>query len=232
MTDVGGLLAALRTRGVTLRAEGDQIVIRPADRVTAEEKAMLKSHREEVLARLRTPGRSSSPEGPVRPVRAEPARPSPSTPATASQEVPPPDPAEVARLLQLPLPQLDRMVEVRMQWSPVPLWFVPDEVAADQLLSEGVSRGRVWTTQELLTLLALPDITQAGTRRIALAKLQFDATLDAVLPPPNTTPSRSPRRSASKATTSPTTSSAPSPAPSPPPSPWLPGLAPIPKEDF
>ena len=43
-------------------------------------------------------------------------------PAAASQEVPPPDPAEVARGLGLPLARLDRMVEVeiRMGWCPVP----------------------------------------------------------------------------------------------------------------
>jgi hypothetical protein len=64
------------------------------------------------------------------------------------------------------------MVEVRMNWSPVPLWLVADEAVAAQLLAEGVPRGRTWTVDELQALLSIPGITEAGARRLALAKLE------------------------------------------------------------
>ena len=66
-----------------------------------------------------------------------------------------PDPAEVARVLGLPLPQLDRLLEVRVSWLPVTLWFVPGEAQTEGLLAEGVSRGRIWTAGELLDLLSI-----------------------------------------------------------------------------
>jgi hypothetical protein len=96
---------------------------------------------------------------------------------------PAPPPAEVARVLGLPLDRLDRMVEVRMAWCPVSLWFVPDEPAADALRAEDVPRGRIWTVHELLALLRTPDLTKAGTRTRALAKLEFDGELTEVRRP-------------------------------------------------
>jgi hypothetical protein len=65
------------------------------------------------------------------------------------------------------------MVEVRMAWCPT-LWFVPDEPAAEQLLTEGIRRGRVWTIAELLDLLAILGLTKAHARTLALAKLEVD----------------------------------------------------------
>ena len=71
------------------------------------------------------------------------------------------DPALVARLLGLPLlPDFHaagQMLEVRVPWLPVSLWFVPDESAAEALVGEGVSRGRVWTAHELVDLLRVPE---------------------------------------------------------------------------
>jgi hypothetical protein len=80
-------------------------------------------------------------------------------------------------VLGLPLERLDRPVEVTMRWASAPLWFVPDEAAADALLGEGVPRGRVWTTQELLELFAIPGLTTADARRLAIAKLAIDGVL-------------------------------------------------------
>jgi len=84
-----------------------------------------------------------------------------------------PDPAAVARLLGLPLNKVDRVIEVRVRWLPMSLWFVPDEAGVEMLLSEGVTRGRIWTTSELLDLLNT-DITKASARTLAVVKLQFD----------------------------------------------------------
>jgi len=85
-----------------------------------------------------------------------------------------PAPAEVARVLGLPLNQLDRVLEVRVPWLPVTLWFCPAEADATGLMTEGVSRGRIWTAAELLDLLGIPSITKAGVRTLAVAKLEFD----------------------------------------------------------
>jgi hypothetical protein len=95
----------------------------------------------------------------------------PSVRATASQEGPRPDPAEIARVLGLPLPQLDRLVEVRAPWSPVTLWFVPGEAQAEELLADGVSWGRIWTAGELLaSLTGHPGLESPMTRLTRLTR--------------------------------------------------------------
>jgi hypothetical protein len=92
----------------------------------------------------------------------------------------PPTPAEVARVLGLPIPFLDRMLEVRVPGLPVTLWFVPGENAVELLMAEGVTRGRIWTSQELLTWLTIPGITKASTRTTIEYKLAFEGVLTAV----------------------------------------------------
>jgi hypothetical protein len=99
-----------------------------------------------------------------------------------------PDPVEVARLLDLPISQLDRMVEVRVPWLPLTLWLVPSLRAAELLVQEGLSRGRIWTATELLNLLAVPGITTADARRLAEAKLEFDGEITGVRPVPEDLP--------------------------------------------
>jgi hypothetical protein len=67
--------------------------------------------------------------------------------------------------------------QVRMTWCPVPLWLVPDEAGAEALRADGVPRGRIWTTAEVLALLAIPGLTDAEARRRALAKLEGDGVI-------------------------------------------------------
>jgi hypothetical protein len=88
-------------------------------------------------------------------------------------------------------------VEIRMAWCPVPLWFVPDEPAAEQLLTEGISSGRVWTIAEPLDLPAIPGLTKAHARTLALAKLEVDGLLTDVRPadPRDDVPRAPPTRS-------------------------------------
>jgi hypothetical protein len=91
----------------------------------------------------------------------------------------------VAHLLGLPLARFaeaGQMLEVRVPWLPVTLWFVPDEPAVAMLLGEGLSRGRIWTAGELLDLLRIPDLTTARGRTVALAKLGFDGEVVTVRP--------------------------------------------------
>jgi hypothetical protein len=86
--------------------------------------------------------------------------------------VPAPDPAAVAEVLALPLCQLHCVLEVRVPWWPVSLWFVPGEIDVEGLLGEGVSRGRIWTVSELLDLLAI-GASRPQLQTVAHAKLAF-----------------------------------------------------------
>jgi hypothetical protein len=88
--------------------------------------------------------------------------------------------SEVARVLGLRLPQLDRLLEVRVPWLAVSLWFVPDPSAAEVLVGEGVSRGRIWTSSELIDLIGIPNITTASARRLAETKAAIDGEITAV----------------------------------------------------
>ena len=92
------------------------------------------------------------------------------------------DPAEVARVLGLPLAQLDRMLEVRVPWWPAGLWFVPT-VADAETLCGGIPRCRIWTGGDLQEWLSIPGMTKAGLRTLALAKLQFDGEITDVRRP-------------------------------------------------
>lgn len=94
------------------------------------------------------------------------------------------DPSAVARVLGLPLDQLDRVLEIRVPWLPVSLWFVPDERAVEGLLGDGVTRGRIWTAAELQDLLSLPRVTPATARTLAEAKLAMDGDVVTVRTPP------------------------------------------------
>jgi hypothetical protein len=69
-----------------------------------------------------------------------------------------------------------KLLEARVPWFDVTLWFVPDERDADMLGREGVNRGRVWTTRELIGSLAVADQSQA-VRTIALVKVAFHGAI-------------------------------------------------------
>jgi TubC N-terminal docking domain len=90
------------------------------------------------------------------------------------------DPAEVVRVLGLPLDQLDRILEVRVPWWPDGLWFVPTEADAEMLCGEGITRGRVWTARELQDLLTITVLTKTAVRTVAEAKLAMDGDVAAV----------------------------------------------------
>jgi hypothetical protein len=204
MTSVANLVADLQARGITLEARGTRLAVRPASRVTDDEKAALRRHRAEVLAVLRTDPAEVSPppawcwhHGPVnvppghrliaRPVsrltpnEQEALRQHKAEIMTLLERSPvPPDPLEVARILGLQISQLDRMVEIRVPWLPVTLWFVPGPAEVEILVAEGVTPGRIWTSLELLQALAIPDITTAGVRRLAEAKLEFKAEITGI----------------------------------------------------
>ncbi len=91
---------------------------------------------------------------------------------------------DVGTILAMPLDQFARegsLLEVRVPWLDVTLWFVPEERNADALVREDVSRGRVWTATEVMDVMAISERTSEALRTIALAKLTFDGDIAAVI---------------------------------------------------
>jgi hypothetical protein len=70
-----------------------------------------------------------------------------------------------------------QLLEIRVPWLGVTLWFVPDERGADALGREGVRRGRVWTAMELMALMALRCRTPPTVQSLAHAKYTIDRDL-------------------------------------------------------
>ena len=71
-------------------------------------------------------------------------------------------------------------LEIRVSWYGQTLWFVPADRDAEALEQEGISRGRIWTANELLDLLTLPNLIADPLRSVALAKLEFSGTVVAI----------------------------------------------------
>jgi hypothetical protein len=86
-------------------------------------------------------------------------------------------------ILAIPLDEFaanGELLEVRVPWLDVTLWFVPEERDAEALVRDGVNRGRVWTATELMAVMAIGGRTSEALRPIALAKLTFDGDIAAV----------------------------------------------------
>ena len=110
----------------------------------------------------------------------------PETPAPSRPEFD--DPAtsdrELTTILAMPLDVFARdgqLLEVRVPWLDVTLWFAPEERDAEALVRDGVSRGRVWTATELMDVMAISGRTQEALRTIALAKVTFDGDITEVI---------------------------------------------------
>ncbi|MBI2525263.1 MAG: hypothetical protein HYV93_04705 [Candidatus Rokubacteria bacterium] len=106
--------------------------------------------------------------------------------APTQVEAPPPvlragDPgfaAAVARLVGMPLDQYARdgaPLEVRVPWHGETVWFVPDDRQAEALVRDDVSRGRIWTAEELLHV--MPVANRGMVPTISIAKLTMDGHL-------------------------------------------------------
>src|SRR5262245_55608839 len=67
--------------------------------------------------------------------------------------------------------------ELKVAWLRDTLWVVPDEVAGATLVANGISRGRIWTAEELADIFRTPGITQDHARIIRQAKLEFDGEI-------------------------------------------------------
>ena len=92
---------------------------------------------------------------------------------------------DLIELLGMPLDRFMReghLLEVRVPWLEVTLWFVPEERDAAALERTGTGRGRVWTASELIRLMAIPDRTPEVVETITRAKLAVDGDLVEVRP--------------------------------------------------
>src|SRR3989442_2996512 len=163
-TTVEVVLSRLRLLGVTLTPVGDRIRCRPASVVPPDLRDIMKEHKDEILKLLATEAGDGIAKAP--------------TPGSPSA----PQPA-LAGMLGMPLDVFAREgqpLEVQVPWAPVTLWFCPDARQGEMLVSDGISRGRIWTAAELMDLLSSSNVTQEAARVVALAKLEFDGDVVAV----------------------------------------------------
>ncbi|MCI0408343.1 MAG: hypothetical protein L0191_07235, partial [Acidobacteria bacterium] len=83
-------------------------------------------------------------------------------------------------VLSLPLSQFEREgcpLEIQVPGISQSLFFVPTERDAQDLVAEGIRRGRIWTASELAGLCTEPRPTHDEVVSIARAKLMFSATI-------------------------------------------------------
>jgi hypothetical protein len=84
------------------------------------------------------------------------------------------------RLLGLPLDVFETkssIIEIRVPFLVVTLFFVSTDKEVKTLSREGISRGRIWTARELIDLLSIPMLTQDNLTTVAQTKVVFDADL-------------------------------------------------------
>lgn len=75
---------------------------------------------------------------------------------------------------------LTACIEFRSPWCTPTLWLAPSTADADALLDAGITRGRVWTLEELRLVFAA-GVHGAELRVLVQAKLASDGDVAAVL---------------------------------------------------
>ncbi len=75
------------------------------------------------------------------------------------------------------------LLNIRVPWLSATLWMVPGEQDVATLVDEGVSRGRIWTSRELIDLFSGSEVTLDHIKTVALAKLEFAGEVVEVRPP-------------------------------------------------
>jgi hypothetical protein len=74
--------------------------------------------------------------------------------------------------------QLDRVLEIAVPWSDVPLLLAPGCRIAAELRSRDPKPGRVWCTCEVIDLM-LTGVSPADVRKVAQTKMVFGGTVTA-----------------------------------------------------
>ena len=72
------------------------------------------------------------------------------------------------------------LLEVRVPWLTVTLWFVPEAGDAAVLERVGIGRGRILTANELTDLLSVPERTTTLVQTLAQVKLQMNGDITGV----------------------------------------------------
>lgn len=91
--------------------------------------------------------------------------------------------AEVDRVLDMPVSAFERQqsaLELRVGWWHETLWLVPTARAANTLLAEGVSAGRISRAQELARFLAAPGLEHDDISRVGRVKAALGAEIVSV----------------------------------------------------
>jgi hypothetical protein len=71
-------------------------------------------------------------------------------------------------------------LELSVPWLDVTLWVVPGEPDVAALMAEGVSRGRIWTAFELMSLLQITESSPGTIETLARAKIVLDGDITEV----------------------------------------------------
>lgn len=104
----------------------------------------------------------------------------------------------VARLAAMPLARYAHEgapLEVQVPWLGETLWFVPGDRQAEALVGEGVDRGRIWTTTELMGLMCVRACNAGKVSMIALTRIASSGDITEVRFSAETTSPASPPRS-------------------------------------
>ena len=84
-----------------------------------------------------------------------------------------PSTPEVSRILAMSLDEFaagHEALQVRVPWHTESLWFVPSSAVATALSREGISRGRIWTANELRDLMDAGSVTHRELRCLTQIK--------------------------------------------------------------
>ncbi len=65
-------------------------------------------------------------------------------------------------------------IELAVPWLEGTIWFVPRAEHIDDLVRDGVHRGRIWTVSELKDLLSATGLTEQDLISLGRLKLAFD----------------------------------------------------------
>lgn len=68
----------------------------------------------------------------------------------------------------------DHSIELAVPWLEDTIWFVPRAEHIDNLISDGIHRGRIWTARELKDLSSIPSLTEQDLVALSRLKLAFD----------------------------------------------------------
>ena len=73
--------------------------------------------------------------------------------------------------------------ELRMPGCSQTMWWVPLSLDADTLMQQGITRGRIWTAEELQRVWDLGDLDQEHVKTLGWIKMELCCVLQSIEPP-------------------------------------------------